>query len=339
VKTRCLLVALCLPCLACASGTPFESSYTLDFGTVEVATTVTRTLDLLNESGRTATIVAIDAPLDIEFIPEQPTPARVTPGATLSVPLSFRPFSIGAKHSELVLHTDSSDRPTINVTLRGAGGTPCLQLSTATLDFGNVVVNSSAVRTLGLLNCGDLDLDLTPSQIQGPGSPLFHFQALLPTLKAGQDAGLSVFYAPVAPAIQDTGYFVLSLTSVSTSRPSTIALEGSAVLSNLVVTPNPLQCGNSIPLGTAVQLSLHVANVANEVVTVSTVDLADPGSPPAFSLVSPSWPGGVLNPGKSVDLLVSFAPPAAGNYTGELDIRSNDVGGRVAVVLSCSGGT
>jgi len=333
---RRLLMGLWLPGLACASGTPFADSYVLDFGSVEIGSTATRTLALLNESGKTATILAIDAPTDLEFTPEQPTPVTVTPGATLSLPVSFQPFSAGEKHGDLVLHTDSSNHPTIHVALSGAGGTPCLQLSPAILDFGNVVVNSSATRTLSFVNCGDLDLDVTPSEIEGPAAALCHFGGVLTSVAAASSASLSVIYAPAAPSIQDTGYFVISLTSVSPSSPSTIALQGSAVLSNLAVSPNPLDCGTSIQAGTAIELSLQLSNVANQVVTVSTLDMADPGSPAAFSIVRQPWSSGVLEPGASVALAINFAPPVPGSYTGELDIRSDDVGGRIAVKLSCA---
>jgi hypothetical protein len=103
------------------------------------------------------------------------------------------------------------------------------------------------------------------------------------------------------------------------------------------VTPNPLDCGTSTPVGTILQMPLSLTNVANQVVNVSTVDVAEPGSPAAFSLDPQSWSSGVLHPGDKIDLTIVFAPPVAGNYTGEVDIRSDDLGGEVAVMLTCQG--
>jgi hypothetical protein len=334
---RCLLVAIGLSGLACASGTPFADSYALDFGTVQIGATATRTVDLHNDTGGTATILAIDAPTDIEFTPQQPTPARVPGGATLSLPVTFEPFGSGVKHYELVLHTDSSNRPTIHVALTGAGGTPCLQLSTAIVDFGNVVVDSSATRSLDLINCGDLDLDVTPTEIEGPSAPLFRLAGTLSAVPAGQTVSLPISYEPIVPSVQDTGYFVVSLTSVSPAVPATIVLQGSGVVSNLAATPNPLDCGTTVPVGTTLQMPLSLTNVANQVVTVSTVDVSEPGSPAAFSLDPQSWSSGKLNPGDKIELAIDFSPTVAGPYTGELDIRSDDLGGVISVMLTCVG--
>jgi hypothetical protein len=334
-----LLLAGVLPALACASGTPFAADYTLAFGAVKVGAPVTRTLDLTNVSGQATTIESIDLPTDLEFTPEQPTPTSVAAGEVLSVPVTFKPFSVGPKSSSLVLHTDSSERPTIQVALTGAGGTPCLQLSSAVLDFGSVVVNSSAVRLLGLLNCGDLDLQVTPTEIEGPSAGLFHLEGSPSVVPVGKSESLQISYSPSAPTAQDVAYFVISLTSVSPSNPTTIALQGSAVSTSLAVSPNPLDCGSSVPAGTTLEFNLRIANVANEVVTVSTVDVSDPGSPAAFFLAPSSWKGGMINPGDSVGVTLSFDPSVPGNYTGGLDIRSNDVAGRVSVKLTCAAGS
>jgi hypothetical protein len=321
---------------ACASGVPFAASYTLDFGTVQVGAISTQALDLHNASGGTTTILSIDTPSDLEFTPNQPTPVSVKAGATLSLPVSFQPFSPGAKRSAFVLHTDSGDRPTIQVNATGSGGEPCLSLSTATLDFGNVVVGSSATRSLALVNCGDLDLPVTPSQIEGPSASLFRLGQPLTSVAAGGMMSLPVIYAPASPAVQDTGYFVISLTSLSPSAPATIALQGAAVVTNLSLTPSPLDCGQSVGVGTSAQFHLSIADVANETVHVSTIDIFDPGSPPAFLIDNQSWSGGVLNPGDMRDIVIGFEPPVPGLYSGEVEIRSNDPAGTVTVKLTCT---
>jgi hypothetical protein len=322
--------------VGCASGVPFAASYTLDFGTVQVGAISTRTLDLTNESGGTTSILSIDPSNDHEFTSDQPTPVNATAGATLSLPVSFQPFSSGAKRGVFVVHTDSADRPTIQVIATGSGGEPCLQLSTATLDFGNVLVGSTETRSLDLVNCGGLDLALTPSQIQGPSSSLFRLGQPLTSVAAGGMLSVPVIFAPDSPAIQDTGYFVISLTSLAPSMPATIALQGAAVLTNLSVTPSPLDCGTIVTVGTTTQLQLSLSNVANQVVHVFTVDIFDPGSPPAFLISSQSWIGGVLNPGEQKDIFISFEPPAPGIYSGEVEIRSDDAAGTIKVKLSCT---
>jgi hypothetical protein len=333
---RCLLFLAAPLGAACGSHPPFSATYTLDFGTVDVGGKVTRTVDLTNASSGAVTILSIATPSDLEFTPEQPVPVTVGPGATLRVAVVFQPFTVGAKGTVLVLHTDATDLPTITVDLTGIGGTVCLHLSASALAFGSVVVNTTATQTLTLANCGDVDLSVTPSAIEGMSAALFSLTGPLPiVVKASHSFDLAVTYAPLVPSPQDAAYFVLSLTSITPSMPTTITLVGGAILSNLALTPNPLSCPNAIPAGSSIEFSLHVANQGNEQVEVSSVAVANPGTPAAFSLGRGAWTGGTLKPGDSQDVPVIFAPPSAGSYTGELDIASNDTQGLVPVQILC----
>ncbi len=319
-----------------SSNAPFFEVYSVDFGTVDIGSMAARGVDLVNTTRETVQILTITAPEDLEFTVQQPAPFTIGPSATVSLPVAFQPFTAGTKTARVILHTDSADRPTITIDLTGIGGTACLHLSASALDFGNVVVGTSATQTLTLTNCGNVDLDVTPSAIEGGSAAAFSLAGPFPiTVKVSDTFDLVVTYAPLSPTPQDAAYFILSLTSLTPSLSNTITLVGGAILSNLALTPNPLHCANSIPAGSSIAFPLHIANQGNATVVVASVAITDPGTPAAFSLDRADWTSGSLQPGEAMDVVVIFAPPSNGNYTGQLDVSSNDTIGVASVQLVC----
>ena len=90
--------------------------------------------------------------------------------------------------------------------------------------------------------------------------------------------------------------------------------------------------------GNTVTLPLHLTNVGNEKITVTSTSIVNPGTPAAYTLASGSWMGGDLAPGQSQDVNVTFAPTTKAQYIGELDISSTDSTNIVPVPLTGFGG-
>ncbi|MGM0577111.1 MAG: choice-of-anchor D domain-containing protein [Myxococcota bacterium] len=118
-------------------------------------------------SGAAAQEVALDAPL------------VVAPGTSQAVTVAFQAEEAGEALATLSFVSDSAGAATTEVTLVGEGeappqvDTPDIEVSPATVDFGNVPLGESKTRTVDVVNAGDADLEVTGFLLSG--NPAFAF--------------------------------------------------------------------------------------------------------------------------------------------------------------------
>jgi hypothetical protein len=216
-----------------------------------------------------------------------------------------------------------------------ASPTGTLSVSPLAIDFGDVIVKSVASQIVAVANCTDQEVVVTPGSLRGPQFMLFTTSRNAPfTLAAGSSASVIISYAPLAPSQMDSAsldFFFNDGTS------ATVTVQGISLVSGLKITPNPLNFAFVQP-GKTLALPVHLTNVGNVTLNVTSASIVDPGTPAAFSLPAGSFAGGSLMPGASVNVTVVFAPPQAGKYSGELDISSTDSVNVVPVLLTGYGG-
>jgi hypothetical protein len=214
-----------------------------------------------------------------------------------------------------------------------ASPTGQLTVSPLSIDFGRVVIKSVAAQIVTVANCTEHEVVVTPSWEQEPQVSLFSASVRAPfTLAAGASKSLIITYAPLSPSTMDDAVFNFFFND---GTPAMVTLQGVALGSGLQITPIPLNFAFVQP-GATLSLPLHLTNVGNEGITVTSASIVEPGTPAAFSLPANSFTGGTLQPGDSKDLTVVFAPPQTGNYTGELDVTSTDSTNVVPIALEGS---
>jgi hypothetical protein len=203
-----------------------------------------------------------------------------------------------------------------------------------TLDFGDVVVQSTVTKTVTLGNLSGFDLTVV-AQVSSSATSPFSADPAPFVLKAG---GTKDFFASFTPSVSSGGSELMaSLTfSPQGGAPVSVGLQGQAVQSGFQITPNPLDF-NFVQPGQQLTLPLHLANVANQQIDLSSVIVAVAAG--AFSM--PQGPLGAmtLSPGGSLDVQVTFAPTGTPQaYVGELEIMSDDNLGVVDIPLQGYGG-
>jgi hypothetical protein len=311
-------------------------AYSLDFGQVAVGSSSSLDMALENSGGAPLQILSVQPPTDQEFTMTLSQQA-IQPGSTATATMAFKPFGEGAKSGTVNFTTDSQECPSVTVSLAGTGVILKLQAMPQTVDFGSVVVHSSPVQAVTLTNQSNLDIGVTPAAIAGPQASLFSVDKAAGTtftVPANQSVQMNVTYSPLAPSMSDTANLVLAL---SEGGSLTIDMHGIALQSGLKITPIPLNFAFVQP-GNSVTQALHLSNVGNEKITVTSASIVDPGSPAAYSVASGSWAGGDLAPGESKDVNVTFSPTVKTQYTGELDVSSTDSTNIVPVALTGFGG-
>ncbi len=312
-------------------------SYSADFGQVSVNSQSHTTITLENPTETPVRFTAIDAATDPEFGTSLPVGAGIPADNTLAVDVSFAPSSTGQKSGQIVLHTDNPAAATITLALTGEG-VPFTCGVTATpqmLEFGNLVVGTSVVRSVTLFNCGALDLVVTPESVQGASAQAFIVNENGPfTVLAGGSIDLSVTYAPLVASANDSA--ILTLVP-SAGNAIEIALQGTALQGGLQITPSTMDFRFVQPGGSAMQ-PLTLTNVGNTEITVSALSVVDPGTPAAFLLPGAPLGAFFLEPGDVQTFNVSFAPTTRDLYSGQISISSSDSPEVVPVPLSGFGG-
>jgi hypothetical protein len=311
-------------------------AYSLDFGQVAVGSSSSLDIPLENSGGAPLQVLSVQPPTDQEFTMTLSQQA-IQPGSTATATMAFKPFGEGAKSATVNFTTDSQECPSVTVSLAGTGVILKLQAMPQTVDFGSVVVHSSPVQAVTLTNQSNLDIGVTPAAIAGPQASLFSVDKAAGTtftVPANQSVQMNVTYSPLAPSMSDTANLALAL---SEGGNIVIDMHGIALQSGLKITPIPLNFAFVQP-GNSVTQALHLSNVGNENITVTSASIVDPGSPAAFSIASGSWSGGQLAPGESKDVNVTFSPSVKTQYTGELDVSSTDSTNIVPVALTGFGG-
>jgi hypothetical protein len=173
----------------------------IDFGETPVLFPVQRTL-LVDSAGFAQLQATPSLDSGGEAFSLDAAPFSLAPGATLSLPIVFRPPSPGNFSGQLSLSTDDPDAPVVTVTLTGVGTQPgAVRVSPSSLDFGRVGEGQSATLPLTVQSLGPADLYLDALSV-APGTPnAFGFVGSVRTpavLQAGAQLSLAIHFSPTS---------------------------------------------------------------------------------------------------------------------------------------------
>jgi N-acetylneuraminic acid mutarotase len=147
-------------------------------------------------------------------------------GGSCNVSVTFTPTASGPLSAQLTFSANASSPA---VALTGTGGVPTLQLSTASLSFGNAPVGSSDVsQPVALLNSGPGSLSVSSISLAGPAANAFKFDqggCDLDPLTGSDGCVVTVTFAPTQIGLSSAS---LQIGSTASAAPSTVSLSGTA---------------------------------------------------------------------------------------------------------------
>jgi hypothetical protein len=200
-----------------------------------------------------------------------------------------------------------------------------LTVSSASLSFGSVTVNTATTQSLTLSSTGTSPVTVNSATITGAGFTIVA-QNLPVTLSPTQSMTLQVQFDPTTTG---SASGQLNITSNSTSGSTiSIVLSGTGAAANpqLTISAGSLSFG-SATVNTATAQSLTVTSTGTTPVTVNSATITGTG----FSMIGGSFPA-TLNPNQTLTLKLQFEPPTSGPLTGQLKISSNSTTGGTATV-------
>jgi hypothetical protein len=253
------------------------------------------------------------------------------PGASCPLTIAFTPQASSSQLTTPVISTlqilsDSSTSLDF-VSLLGMATPSTLGLSPASLDFGNVLVGSSATLPIRVNNGSSLPAIFR--SITTTGDYALAGDCPSPGAQLAPSAGctLQVTFKPSQPGPR-TG--TVSIATSVTTLALTANLTGTGTQSHLQANPSSLSFGDTL-LGASTSLTLSLTN--NGTAPVSGISL---GTLSDYAITKPCSVT-ALAPGATCTITLTFTPKAAGARPGSLTVTSSDPGSPMTVSLSGNG--
>lgn len=180
----------------------------IDFGSVRVTQSVTRTITITNGGAANLVISGIGAPGGPFTIVNPPVlPVTLQSGESITLTVRFTPVVTGQANASFTIQSNDPNAPFSTVNLTGIGAAapvPNLEVTPVSVDFGT----TTTPRTLELKNTGEADLLI--STILAPNSPFFISGTGTGTLKTGEKTTLTVTFSPGTIGVFQSGISIIS---------------------------------------------------------------------------------------------------------------------------------
>ncbi|MCA9549593.1 MAG: choice-of-anchor D domain-containing protein [Myxococcales bacterium] len=303
-----------------AAGHLVATPDTLSFGQTSMQAPQVRSVLVTNTGLADASIVSILADADgTGSFSGELAPTVLAPGASASIPVTFRPTRTGFVSSRLLVQTDLPGQPELTVRMLGEGVDlpPCtLAVSASALDFGDVLTHRPLTRDLIVSNEGNADCIFYGATLAGGSAPAF---------QATQDAGLriaprerrrvTVEYRPTE-AREHEG--TLEVAASTGAPPVAIDLHGRGVHEGVLVAPNQVSFGTRAVGCQSEDRSIQLYNTTLQLLTISAVSLQGAGD--GFTYSGPALPF-TVSAQQSATIGVGFAPSGTVAAQGSLLIE------------------
>jgi hypothetical protein len=258
-------------------------------------------------------------------------PATLASGAACTVFITFAPSQPGTRQGLLSVTAGSNSTPAY-VNLSGTGSA-IVTVNNNTLTFGDVLVGQPAVQWYKIsssftaltatTSSPDFKAILVEDTGYGHGNP--PSSAFLSTF-AGSciNCWLGVQFIPSTIGPENA---TLTLTSAVSGSPSPLDLNGTGLaLTGLVLAPNTQDFGSLPVHSSSAPVLFMLTNLTDGSVTLSSPTITGDFTLPDPSLFPTGGAtcSGILAPGSSCFVNVSFTPTSIGPSTGTLTIRSSN---------------
>jgi hypothetical protein len=171
------------------------------------------------------------APTDFLLAPSACTNAPIPVGATCTFQLEFAPTKTGTRLANLVIPNNSAVSPA-TIALQGVGVTasPAICLSSSSINFGTVSVNStSTVQSLTITNCGTADLVISNISITAGSTAEFSVLSnTCTTVATGSACTVNLVFVPTNGGPQSA---TLSISDNAPGSPQLVTVSGTGAQS------------------------------------------------------------------------------------------------------------
>jgi fibronectin type 3 domain-containing protein len=294
------------------------------YGNVVLNTSVVRHIGIVNhrKSALTTSWSLSGSGFTID-VPSTTCTSTLAPnGAYCVIGVSLTPTATGSYSGSLAITTSAGNQ---TVTLSGTG-TPAIAISPVSENYGNVVLNTSVVRHIGIVNYQATPLTISTPVLTGSGFAIDPSTTCTSTL--APNSGYCVIGVSLTPTA--TGSYSGSLAITTSAGNQTVTLSGTGTPA-IAISPVSENYGNVV-LNTSVIRHIGIVNYQATPLTISTPVLTGSG----FAIDPSTTCTSTLAPNSGYCVIgVSLTPTATGPYSGSLAITTS--AGNQTVILSGTG--
>lgn len=306
----------------------------VDFGRVPLGRSVALPLHLRNVGVAPLTVnnVQPQQPAPVDFVVEAAGSVTLGPGESVDATVHFAPASVGKRACGLLIGTDSTRTPTVQVDSEGIGILAKADFGPRVLDFGKVAVESSSTLPLAFTNTSDDQASVHVGDLAGNDANAF-VAAPAGDIKVPphQSLFVNVRFGPNRQGKYDVTLPVQACPSCAFEN---VVLLGEGISATFAVVPSPLDFGFVAP-GTTVTKTVTVTNLGTRIATLKGVQVVGA----AFAAAALP-PGGIaLAENQGTTISVSFTPKDFGAQRGSLHVATDDDGSPVILVPLTAAGT
>lgn len=245
----------------------------------------------------------------------------VAVGDSCEVEVWFHPSGVGSAAAQIEFATNIGGEVK-TIALSGTGTGPEFGASPASVDFGEVRLDSTAgPQTVLVENAGNEEMTVGALGLEGADAAAF---AIAPVdtcegvvLQPGDECEVGVEFSPTAIRA-----YAATL-KVGGSAPGTVALGGSGAEGQLSVTPTSADFG-PVALGAEAQEEFVVENLGSVAVDIGAIDLAG-AAPGSFWIDDEDCDHRLLEPDDLCGINIGFVPKALGSLTALVEFEGSAV--------------
>jgi hypothetical protein len=249
----------------------------------------------------------------------------------LAVRIVFEHVDNQARSATLVLRTDASNAPVVNIAIGTVAGFPRIQVNPTWVDFAQVSAGQQEVRKVNIFNTGDADLALTGFTATGSEYYTVSVHGTDYAVGEATAAGVTFEESLVIPAGEKT-YFDVRFVPISADPASAIlvlfsndpvadggsevTLSGNETVPCLAVNPEKLSFGGKA-IGETSTVPLELLSCGDAPVHITGLHFAE-GSSPDFSVATDQL-------GQDVTAETPLVIPIGGSFQLPIAFQPNEI--------------
>jgi photosystem II stability/assembly factor-like uncharacterized protein len=288
------------------------SSNSINFGDVSINVSLTIPLKIYNDGKGVLKITGITTD-DLQFTAS--SYSDVNPAGEITVNIKFTPTSIGAKTATLRITSNDPDESVILVALRGnafRAATPDIDVTTTSINFGEVEVGQSFTKQFQISNIGDAILLI--SSITSSNSQFAVLNSA--NVPASSQVTISVKFTPVSSGTK------AGIITINSNDPDeslvVVSVQGVGIVipkPNIRISPIILDFGDVV-VGESLIKNFYIYNDGLTLLQISSIA----SNNQRFTVLDNS---NVFAGGYEL-IRVKFEPQALGSIEGKITVTSND---------------
>jgi sugar lactone lactonase YvrE len=266
--------------------------------------------------------------------PKSPSTLAVSGSCTINV--TFKPTATGARSASLSLTDNAANSPQ-TLSLTGTGVAPGVNLTAASLPFGNQVVGttSTPAQTVTLKNNGTSALTVTAITVTGANGADFAETDTCPkspsTIAVNGTCTINVTFTPAAVGARAAS---VNITDDAAGSPQAIALTGTGTAPAVSFNSPTLTFSNQVVHTASAAQTITLTNNGTAALTITAIAVGGTNSADfAETDTCPKSPSTIAVSG-TCTINVTFTPGALGARTASINVTDNAAGSPQAVTLN-----